>query len=543
MAKDKPKIDPNFEKYIKEYANQIETIKSFAEAVRRIPGEYIGHKGNKGWKSCIREIFQNSFDECVRVQSPCHYVRLVFDERNQSALIEDQGRGIPFGKMIEVYSTQHSSSNYTKQPGNYTSGVHGVGSGVAMALSKNFIVDSYVLGEGREIRFAQGILWKFGEKKIKCPDGRQGTTVFMEPDIEVLGNVNLTCGEVFELVKRIYSLSNIGDRFDFIGHDKTGRVVISEKLINKDGLLTNFNGIIDKPIVTPISFKDDNGLCKAEVIMCYDVSSMSDTEDIDSYANYSPTADGGTHVDGFLDGICQYFRNYMNKIFIPEKSKITVTNADVKTGLKAVISACCLNPVFAGQFKGILTSEEMLPFIKNLTLKSLDEWGKTKPNDLQKVAKYLKDVAEVRIKSTETKVKLSANYEQSALGGFPKKFIRPAKDKGDIEFFIVEGDSAVGGLNTGRDSKTQGIYPIRGKLPNAFAKNKLEILKNQEVAGLVQLTTGDKVYHKDFDVKQVRWKKIIILTDADPDKLCELSGSLVTRMNKTPLTAGSSLFS
>lgn len=123
MAKDKPKIDPNFEKYIKEYANQIEAIKSFAEAVRRIPGEYIGHKGNKGWKSCIREIFQNSFDECVRVQSPCHYVRLVFDERNQSALIEDQGRGIPFGKMIEVYSTQHSSSNYTKQPGNYTSGV------------------------------------------------------------------------------------------------------------------------------------------------------------------------------------------------------------------------------------------------------------------------------------------------------------------------------------------------------------------------------------------------------------------------------------
>lgn len=114
----------DYESSIRNYANEIETIKSFAEAVRRIPGEYIGNKGNKGWKSCIREIFQNAFDECIRRQSPCHYVRMIFDERNQSAIIEDQGRGVPYGKIIEIYSTQHSSSNYTKEPYNYTSGVN-----------------------------------------------------------------------------------------------------------------------------------------------------------------------------------------------------------------------------------------------------------------------------------------------------------------------------------------------------------------------------------------------------------------------------------
>ena len=127
MANTKPKkttVSKNeFEDSIRNYANEIEIIESFAEAVRRLPGEYIGHKGNKGWRSCIREISQNSFDECIRKSSPCHYVRMVFDERNQSALVEDQGRGVPHGKMIEIYSTQHSSSNYSKKPGEYTSGV------------------------------------------------------------------------------------------------------------------------------------------------------------------------------------------------------------------------------------------------------------------------------------------------------------------------------------------------------------------------------------------------------------------------------------
>jgi DNA gyrase subunit B len=260
----------------------------------------------------------------------------------------------------------------------------------------------------------------------------------------------------------------------------------------------------------------DNGMCKAEVAFTYDMAAVTDAEDIDSYANFTPTTDGGTHVDGFLDGLCQFFRNYMNKFYLAEKSKLTVTNVDIKTGLKAVVFGACLNPVFAGQFKGILTSEEMRPFIKDATINTLDQWAKDKPGDLQKVAKYLKDVAEVRTKSNETKVKLTSNYETSALGELPKKFVKPSGRK-NIEFFIVEGDSALGGLKNGRDHTRQGIFPIRGKLPNAFARNKTEILNNQEVSAIIRLVTGDKVYHKNFDVNQVKWDKIIILADADPD--------------------------
>lgn len=519
MAKEKKAtVSKEFEDSIRNYGKEIEIIANFADAVRRLPGNYIGHKGDKGWKSCIREILQNAFDECIRKSSPCHYVRIVFDERNQSVIIEDQGRGIPHGRMIEIYSTAHSSSNYTKHEGDYTSGAHGVGGGVAMALSKKFIVESYVLGVAHRVEFTKGKLWKHGEKTVKCPEGRQGTMVYMEPDLDVLDHVNLTCNEIFELIRKIYTMSNIGDRFDFTGIDINGSVVINEKLVNKDGIITNLFLMTEKPLVAPIEFGADNGVCMSRVAFTYDTAAITESEDIDSYGNYTPTADGGTHVEGFLDGLCQYFRYYMNKIFLPEKSKISITNADIRTGLKAVVLGACLNPVFAGQFKGILTSEEIKPFIKDLTVKALEQWAKDKPNDLQKIAKYLKDVAEVRAKSNETKVKLTANYETSALGEYPKKFVKPSAKK-NIEFFIVEGDSALGGLENGRDHEHQGIFPIRGKLPNAFARNKVEILNNQEVSAIIRLVTGDKVYKKNFDISQVKWDKIIILADADPDKL------------------------
>lgn len=519
MAKSKANkttTNNEFEENIRNYANEIEVIETFPEAVRRLPGNYIGHKGNKGWLSCTREILQNAFDECIKKSSPCHYVRMVFDERNQSVIVEDQGRGVPHGKMIEIYSTAHSSSNYTKHGGDYSSGAHGVGGGVAMALSKKFIVESYVLGVAHRVEFNRGKVWKYGERVVKCPQGKQGTLVSMEPDLDVLDHVNLTCAEVFELVRKIYTMSNIGDRFDFTGIDINGAIAINEKLVNKDGIITNLFLMTEKPIIAPIEFGFDSGSCMAHVAFTYDAAAITESEDIDSYGNYTPTADGGTHVDGFIDGLCQYFRYYMNKIFLPEKSKISITNADIRTGLKAVVLGCCLNPVFAGQFKGILTSEEMKPFIKDLTIKSLEQWAKDKPNDLQKVAKFIKDIAEVRIKSDETKVKLTANYESSALGEYPKKFIKPS-GKTNIEFFIVEGDSAVGGIENGRDHARQGIFPIRGKLPNAFARNKVEILQNQEVSAIIRLVTGDKIYKKNFDVSQVKWDKIIILADADPD--------------------------
>lgn len=457
MAKTKTNIAENFEENIKNYGQKIEHIESFVDAVRRFPGMYIGAKGNVGWKACIREIFQNAVDEIIRKESPCHYVKITFDERDQSAIIEDTGRGIPHGQIITIYASQHTSSNYSKQPGEYTSGVHGVGSGVAMALSKEFDIYSYVLGNAKHVHFDAGIPKSETEETVTCPAGRQGTCIKMCPDISVLDEVNLKCEDILDLVLKVYPLVNIGDKIDFIGIDRTGKIKFQENLVNTDGIIASLIMRTQTPLVTPIHFSDDTGYLKAEVAFTYDASDLTSSEDIVSYANYTPTT-GGTHVDGFMEGMCNYFRNYMNKIYLGEKSKISVINNDIKTGLRVIIAAAHLNPVFAGQFKGILSNEDMHTYIKNLTTKSLEEWAKTSPGDLQKVCKCIKEIAEIRAKSDDSKIKLSNNYEASALTGKPKKYVQASGNK-ELELIIVEGDSALGSAKNSRDSSKQAIFP------------------------------------------------------------------------------------
>lgn len=420
---------------------------------------YIGSKGTSGWLSSGREIFQNAVDEIIRQNSPAHYVKIIFDERTQQFTVSDTGRGIPHGQIITIFASQHTSSNYTKKPGEYTSGVHGVGSGVAMALSKEFDVYSYVLGEARHVHFDSGVCWDKGEEKIECPEGRQGTTIVMTPDYDVFESVEVTCEDVLNLVLKVYPLVNVGDQIDFIGIDKNGKEKYNEQFINKDGIVASLIMRTQSPLVTPIMYKDDTGYLKAEIAFTYDSSDLTSAEDVVSYANYTPTT-GGTHVDGFMDGMCNFFRNYMNKIYLGEKAKINVINNDIKTGLKVIIASAHLNPVFAGQFKGILSNEDMYTFVKTLTTKSLEEWSKTSPGDLQKVCKYIKEIAEIRAKSDDSKIKLSNNYEASALTGKPKKYVQASGNK-NLELIIVEGDSALGSAKNSRDTSCQALFPER----------------------------------------------------------------------------------
>lgn len=502
--------------YIKHYGDRIKDIPSFIEGVRKLPGFYIGDKGNLGWKACFREIFQNAVDESLRPLSPCHYIKVTFDEATQTALIEDTGSGIPHGKIIHIYTTERSSANYEKNAGEYTSGAHGVGSGVAMALSEHFEVTSYILGKAKHVEFNNGEPWKKGEEDIQCPDGRQGTTVLMSPDRSILGMVNLTCQEIYDLIIKIIPIMNRGDRVDFIGYDINHNLIFDKKLINTDGPITGLYMICKNPIVTPISFIEDTGKMKAEIYMTYDSGDMDAFADILSYANFTPTTENGTHVDGFLSGLTKWFLKYINTFYLAKNSKITVKAVDIKTGLKAVVNADHLYPVFKGQYKGKLSNEDMFIFVEQLTLKSLDQWSKTNPGDLQKVCKFIKEIAELRSKTDDSKIKLSNQYEKSSLSGDPKKYVKPS-DKKDLELFIVEGDSALGAAKQARDPKHQGLFPIRGKLINAFSTPKAKFMQNPEVAAIIKLVSGDGSYGRNLDIEKVKWDKIVFMTDADPD--------------------------
>jgi len=452
-----------FEDSIKNYGDQIKSL-TFVQAVRKLPGMYIGEVGNNGWKSCIREIAQNSFDEAVRPDSPCNYVKITFDERNQSALIEDTGRGVPHNKMQQIYSEAHSSSHYENTAGSsYSSGVHGVGAGVAMSLSENFKSTSYVLGVAHEIVFNKGNLVQ-KEHVVPCPKNRQGTTVYLEPDIDVMKSINLSCHEIYTMVANIVPLLPIGTKVDFIGIDTIGNIAINEQMINSDGIFTFLRQRTKTALINPISFSCDNKVMKAEVAFTYDSTDLTSAEDIISFANFTNTTGGGTHVNGFLDGLCTYMRNYMNKIYLGDKSKIVVNANDIKTGLKAVVSVDHINPMFMGQFKGILSNLDMQDFVKKLTVEALENWSKTSPGELLKLCKFFKEVAEIRAKSDNEKIKLSDKYSQSKITGKPKDYVQPSGNK-NLELFIVEGKSAKGPATSGRDFNTQGVFPIRGKLP------------------------------------------------------------------------------
>ena len=454
-----------FESSIKNYGDKIKTLE-FVSAVRKLPGLYIGEVGNNGWKGCVREIAQNAFDEAVRVDSPCNYVKITFDERNQSALVEDTGRGVPHGKMKQIYSEAHSSSHYENTEGSgYSSGVHGVGGGVAMALSENFWSTSHVLGVAHNIRFHKGDLVE-KEHKVDCPKGRQGTTVYMEPDLSILGQVNLTCHEIFTMIANIVPLLPIGTTVEFVGIDYSGAIMINQKVVNTDGLFSFLTQRTQSALINPITFSCDNGTMKAEAAFTYDSVDLTSAEDIVSFANFTNTTGGGTHVEGFLDGLCNFFRNYMNKIYLGPKAKITVTNNDVKTGLKVVLSVDHINPIFMGQFKGILSNLDMKDFVKQLTINALEQWSRTSPGELQKLCKFFKEVAEIRAKSEGEKIKLSDKYNKSSITGLPKEYVQATGTK-NLELFIVEGKSAKGPAVSGRDYHTQAIYPIRGKLPEA----------------------------------------------------------------------------
>ena len=339
---------------IKSYESQITTIEDFAEAVRKTVTQYLGYTGNKGFINMIREIFQNSADELMKDDSPCDEIWTAFSEENQEFMVKDNGRGIPHDSLIRVFSSQHTSSNYNKKPGEFSSGRHGVGAKVTNACAEFFIVDSYILGKGKRVEFHWGDPKTAKVSKLPDEKGRQGTQITFSPIVDVMGETTVTCEDVLHLISALTPLLKQGAKINFIGKKRDGGVV-KDVIINKDGLMDGLISIMKKPIIAPIRFgalRDDK-MMKAEIAFTFD--SDNDNEIIKSYGNFCPTRDG-THVEGFLSGMSKFFREYMNKFYLSEKSKLNITNSDVRVGLKAIVTCSHMTPEFTGQSKEIISN-------------------------------------------------------------------------------------------------------------------------------------------------------------------------------------------
>lgn len=503
---------------IQNYGNEIKTIEEFVEVVRQNPGYHLGSKGNKGLKNMAREIWQNSFDELDKNDSPCDWIRITFDERTYGFSCEDNGRGIPFGNILRIYTNPNTSSNYEKKKGEYSSGLHGVGAKVVNAMSHKFIIESYRFdGEARRVELTEGYPWKKGEPdihEVKIPnkEKRQGTYVYFEPSVTALGELSVSWRDVYSWLSNILPLSKIGAVVDFTAWDRDGKQ-FNERMVNQDGILTYLIKETDKPLIAPIMMSYDTGFMKMDVAVTWDASENS-TDHIIAFANKCPTI-FGTHIDGFEWGISQFFTQYMNKIYLANaKTKVSVINNDIKCGMKAVVTVSHLKPIFDGQSKEKLANEDMKPFMHDTVMRILDQWTKVNSKDLSKVCQYFKDVAELRTKSDKDKVKLSNKYAKNKLDNLPSKFVKPTGKK-DIEFFITEGDSAASLMRNNRINARQGYFPIRGKIINVFANSREKIFTNEEINSIIAIIGGG--YGRDFDINKVKWDKIIICTDADPD--------------------------
>ena len=492
----------------------IKVIQDPVEAVRKLPDVYIGALGNHGYMNMYREILQNSLDEIIKGNTLDKNIIVSFDARNYTCIIEDNGQGIALDMLAPVFSVLHSSSNYDKVEGSgdYSSGKNGMGATITNFLSKFFIVESYRMdGTAAKVEFNEGRLSSKGTQKIKCPKGKHGLITTFAPS-DMMGEITVTDLDVERLTWMICHLCKIGTKiiFNAINHLGQKRRVIIE---NKRGI--NELLAIDKPVCDPIYFVSDNGTMKCEVLFSYDYKGLIEsTQNISSFANMCPT-DAGTHIDGFLDAVVKYFRNYMNKIYLANNKKLTVTAADIREGLSAVISVFHIAPMFTGQSKQIFSKEDMKPFIADVTMKALDEWAAANPADLQKISKYLKEVAEIRSKTDNEKIKMSDKYTSSVVSGYPTKYKKPNSTK-NFEIWITEGDSATSCMENNRDKSCQGLMPIRGKISNAFTTPTKKYFENEEVAGLFKIF-GYNGYSKKFDPAKFRPDKVVIATDSDAD--------------------------
>lgn len=508
---------------INNYGDEIIALKDFVTMVRTRKGMYIGYTGTKGCLTMAREIINNCSDQILDQSSPGSYFSLYYNESTLEFILEDNGKGIPPEKIIKIMTTAHTSKNFIKKPYDYSSGLNGSGASIVNALSEVFIVESFKYDKtAYKVEFHKGYPTTKEPVAIPNKEGKQGTRITFIPDTteEGMGYIDLSWKTLYNLTKRLLSLLTIGATCYFTAIDKQGNKY-EETIVNKDGIITDLIMKMKSPLIKPITIFNDDGVHRLSCAFSFDTNedSLGDP-DITAFSNFVPTI-GGTHIDGTVDGICKWFCNYMNSIYLlnqKAKEKLKIMPIDIKQGLCLVISAAHLECNLIGQSKEILSNEDMIPFCRETVINALNEWSKSNPQELAKLAKFFKDLGDIRTKQSKEKEKIVQKYSSSsASGNLPRKYKRPTGKKG-IELYITEGDSALGTVLKARDDRYQGIMPLKGKIINAFACSKEKFFSNDEVQSINRIILGSD-YRKNFDVSECKVDKVIFLCDSDHDRL------------------------
>ncbi|MDA9274564.1 type IIA DNA topoisomerase subunit B [bacterium] len=490
------------------------------EHVRLRPGMYIGGKDDRAMHHMVAEIIDNSMDEAVAGHATWIEVEL---HENGHVSVRDNGRGIPTGphpkdpekSALEIiFCTLNAGGKFSGDSYETSGGLHGVGSSVVNALSDHLRVEVARNKELFAMEFSRGVPQGKLEKIGAAPN-RRGTAVTFHPDADIFGSLTLKPARLFKMARsKAYLFSGVEIRWKTSQND--GETPQEAKFHFPGGLadylsesLKGATTYAEAPFAGTVSFEKFKVPGKVEWAI-----NWTPARDgfIQSYCNTVPTPEGGTHEAGFWAAILKGIKAYGE--LVNNKKASTITREDLTTGAGALVSCFIREPEFVGQTKDRLATVDAQRMVENSVRDHFDNWLAADTKSAGAILDFLVLRAEERLRRRQEKE--TSRKTATAKLRLPGKLTDcSSKTREGTELFIVEGDSAGGSAKMARDRKTQALLPLRGKILNVLGAASSKLGSNAEISDLTQalgVGLGSK-----FNVDDLRYDKIIIMTDADVD--------------------------